>query len=168
MASSDSEWNKLVQIIVEWLIDHPNLTKDEEVASWLDASLKLQKSYNRYKNSYPGMHAPAGNQVRYLLGLWKANAARDANFRTFLSIVEKKHETAEVVEKIRDTFGLSISHGDHQQSDSAETRTTPMSSSNTTAQPPTSFNAYGNVTIQIGAGQITTTNTAPGYIQGFQ
>ena len=43
MDPRDSEWNKLVEIIVEWNYNHPELNKDEELAYWL--SPQLQKNY---------------------------------------------------------------------------------------------------------------------------
>ena len=41
----DLEWKKTKDIIIEWIVDHPEPSIDELLACWLDSSESLHKTY---------------------------------------------------------------------------------------------------------------------------
>ena len=46
--SEDDQWIKLKHIVKDWVDQHPNLSIDELLASWLDESGSLLRNYQVY------------------------------------------------------------------------------------------------------------------------
>ena len=96
---SDAEmFERFVREVEPLITGHPDHNFDLILSLWL--SHTLYDNYDRWRKSSDGNDKPKHIQVVHLLKLWKSEAGKEANARNFISRIENKLGTKDIVEKI--------------------------------------------------------------------
>ena len=110
------EFSELKEFLAPKIAGHPSFAEgfDLSLASWLDPSDKLLKSYRKWKNSCENQGQTPDLQSRHLLDLWKERFGESkATIEGFKEAIIDKDLTGQLIEEIdRKLTSFAPSHGD--------------------------------------------------------